>query len=333
MASHQAFAPLEQEPKFKVQRQKLRSRADDGTNDRKKEDVIALPPVRALATTSQENQIDRLQTPLNKWQIHRCATPNTTPCQEELVNEWLHRNHIQVVDRLPKMDPVVLTSRGTDVSKYISFIHPPPFSLKLLSGTTEEQKYRDKRNKLTQAPLPTCSSPCPRLLRCQRSDREMFAVNPVIRVGGGYRRLSWKVLDVLPSIGQYDPDVDSAYSCASCHANLQVVEKVTNSRGRVRSILTTPKQCHKCGAPTTNSQILAEKDLHESVVDTLHRGDSRFIVDHRRFKKSSVVHPSSGNNPADLHSNSPMDWRDDLESFRLHMSRQSQTEDDLDTIV
>ena len=140
-------------------------------------------------------------------------------------------------------------------------------------------------------------------------------------------------MDVLPSIGQYDPDVDSAYSCASCHANLQVVEKVTNSRGRVRSILTTPKQCHKCGAPTTNSQILAEKDLHESVVDTLHRGDSRFIVDHRRFKKSSVVHPSSGNNPADLHSNSPMDWRDDLESFRLHMSRQSQTEDELDTIV
>lgn len=62
----------------------------------------------ALATTSQENQADGLQTPLNKWQVHRCATPNTTPCQEELVNEWLHRNHIQVVDRLPKMDPVVL---------------------------------------------------------------------------------------------------------------------------------------------------------------------------------------------------------------------------------
>lgn len=62
----------------------------------------------ALATTSQENQTDGLQTPFNKWQIHRCATPNTTPCQEELVNEWLHRNHIQVVDRLPKMDPVVL---------------------------------------------------------------------------------------------------------------------------------------------------------------------------------------------------------------------------------
>ena len=40
------------------------------------------------------------------------------------------------------------TSRGTDVSKYISFIHPPPFSLKLLSGSTEEQKYREKRNKL-----------------------------------------------------------------------------------------------------------------------------------------------------------------------------------------
>ena len=138
-------------------------------------------------------------------------------------------------------------------------------------------------------------------------------------------------MDVLPSIGQYDPDVDPVYSCASCHANLQVVGKVTNSRGRVHSIFTTPKQCHKCGAPTTDSQIHTEKDLHESVIDTLHRGDSRFIVDHRRFKKSDVEQPSSRVNPEDLHFNSPMDWRDDLESFRLHMSRQSQTEDDLDT--
>lgn len=138
-------------------------------------------------------------------------------------------------------------------------------------------------------------------------------------------------MDVLPSIGQYDPDVDPVYSCASCHANLQVVGKVTNSRGRVHSIFTTPKQCHKCGAPTTDSQIHTEKDLHESVIDTLHRGDSRFIVDHRRFKKLGVEQPSSRVNPEDLHFNSPMDWRDDLESFRLHMSRQSQTEDDLET--
>ncbi|KAJ7352904.1 hypothetical protein OS493_033170 [Desmophyllum pertusum] len=69
----------------------------------------------------------------------------------------------------------------------------------------------------------------------------MFALNPVIRVGGGYRRLSWKVLDVLPSIGQYDPDLSPAYNCAVCNAILPVVEKVTNSRGQRRTILTTPK--------------------------------------------------------------------------------------------
>ena len=30
-----------------------------------------------------------------------------------MVNEWLHRNHIRVVERLPKMDPVVLVSLRT----------------------------------------------------------------------------------------------------------------------------------------------------------------------------------------------------------------------------
>ena len=140
-------------------------------------------------------------------------------------------------------------------------------------------------------------------------------------------------MDVLPSIGQYDPDEPAVYSCASCHATLPVVEKVTNSRGQLRSILTTPKRCHKCGAPTTNSKILTEKDLHESVVDTLHRGDSRFIVDHRRFEEAYAARSSPRNNAGDWHSNTPMDWRDDLESFRIHMSRQSQTEEDLDTRV
>ncbi|KAJ7352902.1 hypothetical protein OS493_033168 [Desmophyllum pertusum] len=109
MASHQTFLPPRQESKFNLQRASIRR--DDRTTDRKKEGLIALPPVQALATTSSENQSnqsDRLMTPFNKWQIQRCSTPNTNYCQEDLVNEWLHRNHIRVVEKLPKMDPIVL---------------------------------------------------------------------------------------------------------------------------------------------------------------------------------------------------------------------------------
>ena len=69
----------------------------------------------ALAATGSENQSDRLLTPLSKWQLQRCSTPSTNYCQEDMVNEWLHRNHIRVVDRLPKMDPVVL----------VRFLHRP----------------------------------------------------------------------------------------------------------------------------------------------------------------------------------------------------------------
>lgn len=137
------------------------------------------------------------------------------------------------------------------------------------------------------------------------------------------------MLDVLPSIGQYDPDLSPAYNCAVCNAILPVVEKVTNSRGQRRTILTTPKQCHACGAPTTEYQT--EKDLHESVLDTLHRGDSRFIVDHRRFQDSRHAHFSPKDNGGVWDSNSPVDWRDDMESFRIHMSRESQREEDLDS--
>lgn len=138
-------------------------------------------------------------------------------------------------------------------------------------------------------------------------------------------------MDVLPSIGQYDPDHSPAYACSVCNATLPVSEKVTNSRGQLRTILATPKECHKCGAPTTEYQMLTEKDLHESVLDTLHRGDPRFIVDHRRFQNSHAARFSPKNNSGIREPSSPVDWRDDIESFRLHMSRQSQREEDLDT--
>ena len=138
-------------------------------------------------------------------------------------------------------------------------------------------------------------------------------------------------MDVLPSIGQYDPDHSPSYICSECNATLPVTEKVTNSRGQLRTILATPKECHKCGAPTTEYQTLSEKDLHESVLDTLHRGDSRFIVDHRRFQNSHAARFSPKSNSGIREPSSPVDWRDDIESFRLHMSRQSQQEEDLNT--
>lgn len=46
MASHQTFVTPGQESRFTVHRNSLRSRRDDLTPDRKKEDSIALPPVR-----------------------------------------------------------------------------------------------------------------------------------------------------------------------------------------------------------------------------------------------------------------------------------------------
>ena len=119
--------------------------------------------------------------------------------------------------------------------------------------------------------------------------------------------------------------------CSACNATLPVTEKVTNSRGQLRTVLATPKECHKCGAPTTEYQTLTEKDLHESVLDTLHRGDSRFIVDHRRFQNSHAARFSPNNKSGIREPSSPVDWRDDMESFRLHMSRRSQREEDLDT--
>ena len=142
---------------------------------------------------------------------------------------------------------------------------------------------------------------------------------------------SCQVLDVLPSIGQYDTDYAPAHLCSVCNATLPVTQKVTNSRGQLRTILATPKECHKCGAPTAEYPTFAEKDLHESVLDTLHRGDSRFIVDHRRFQNSHAARFSPKNNNGIRESSSPMDWRDDIESFRLHMSRQSEYEEDLET--
>lgn len=141
---------------------------------------------------------------------------------------------------------------------------------------------------------------------------------------------SLQVLDILPSIGAYDQEFPPVYSCTSCHASLPVIEKVMNSRGQLRTILAAPKRCLSCGTPTTDYQAVKDGDLHESVRDTLHRGDSRFIVDHRKFEHSQIPSSNTKGGERGLNS-SPIDWRDDLDSFRLHMSRQSQHDDGLET--
>ena len=139
-----------------------------------------------------------------------------------------------------------------------------------------------------------------------------------------------QLLDVLPAIGQYDPDFSPGYRCTSCNARLLVTEKVTNSRGKIRTILATPKRCHKCGTPTMDYQAFTGNDLHESVLDTLSKRDSRFIVDHRRFNNARESPSSPRNNARVSPVSSSLDWHDDMESFRLHMSRQSQIDDQLE---
>lgn len=77
-------------------------------------------------------------------------------------------------------------------------------------------------------------------------------------------------------------------------------------------------------------QALTGNDLHESVLDTLSRRDSRFIVDHRHFNNARESRSSPKNNARVSPVSSSLDWHDDMESFRLHMSRQSQIDDELE---
>lgn len=77
-------------------------------------------------------------------------------------------------------------------------------------------------------------------------------------------------------------------------------------------------------------QALTGNDLHESVLDTLSRRDSRFIVDHRHYNNARESRTSPKNNARVSPVSSSLDWHDDMESFRLHMSRQSQIDDELE---
>lgn len=53
-------------------------------------------------------------------------------------------------------------------------------------------------------------------------------------------------------------------------------------------------------------------------------------MDHRKFEHSQIPSSNTKKSERELRS-SPIDWRDDIESFRIHMSRQSQHDDGLET--
>lgn len=53
-------------------------------------------------------------------------------------------------------------------------------------------------------------------------------------------------------------------------------------------------------------------------------------MDHRKFEHSQIPSSNTKKSEREL-SSSPIDWRDDIESFRLHMSRQSQHDDGQET--
>ena len=53
-------------------------------------------------------------------------------------------------------------------------------------------------------------------------------------------------------------------------------------------------------------------------------------MDHRKFEHSQIPSSNTKKSEREL-SSSPIDWRDDIESFRIHMSRQSQHDDGLET--
>lgn len=65
-----------------------------------------------LATANPEHQ-SRVKAiaPLSKWQIERYGTLQPEYCQKELVDYWLYRNNIRVVERLPKIDPAILVRK------------------------------------------------------------------------------------------------------------------------------------------------------------------------------------------------------------------------------
>ncbi|KAK3750165.1 hypothetical protein QZH41_015394, partial [Actinostola sp. cb2023] len=136
------------------------------------------------------------------------------------------------------------TNRGSDFSKFINFVFPPPYCLRFTSkGKQRRYSYQGSMGDIKER--------CPRLLRTQRDNRDLFSLNPVIRVGGGYRRLSWKTAEVLPSIGQTEKDVTSEFTCTTCGINLAVTQEILDDENVKRFVVTYPNICANCGRQVT----------------------------------------------------------------------------------
>ena len=152
-------------------------------------------------------------------------------------------------------------------------------------------------------------------------------------------------MNVLPGIEQTSSDVTSP-RCVNCGAPLGVTEELRDSRGNLQTMSSIPSDCQNCGTDTsylrTSPETLNEGG-HESVKETLAKGDARFIVDHRRRRrfthgaKSKRQSADQGSNckakdpvAAASEFDSVVDWRDDMDTFRVHMSRMEGEYEDLE---
>ncbi|XP_031573683.1 transcriptional regulator ATRX-like [Actinia tenebrosa] len=229
-----------------------RSKKDVREKMEKSRGEIQLP---RLPSTSGIMDIEkRTLGPLVEWQIHRATQhfPHALLRQQEtLVTDWLHRNHFKVSSRLPRLDPLVLTTRGADFGKFMNFIYPAPFSLRFKSDTTR-RRTQDERE------YTKIREPCARFLRSKRSKTDLLTLNPVVRVGGGYKRLTWKTWEVLPAIGQNSDDVTAVFTCTRCGANLAIPHEIIDNTGQIKLIITYPSNCANCGkevnTPRSNAQ-------------------------------------------------------------------------------
>ena len=66
--------------------------------------------ILARANPDHQSRVKAIA-PLSKWKIERCSTLQPEYCQKELVDYWLYRNNIHVVERLPKIDPAILVRK------------------------------------------------------------------------------------------------------------------------------------------------------------------------------------------------------------------------------
>ncbi|XP_032242088.2 uncharacterized protein LOC5516299 isoform X2 [Nematostella vectensis] len=337
MSSNQAILPYIDKNACLVQQHgkgMSRRRAIEQRIEKRRSEIR--PHCSSASSSKSDFEDDRKLSPLVKYQVQRsiCSAMDLSPrYQEAKVDEWLQKNRIKVRHKLPRLDPLTLTSRGVDMEKYINFIYPPPMCLKLRNGIPPRQR-RPSYEEVIAEP----KEPCPRLLRALHGKEHSLVLNPVVRVGGGYKRLTWKTAEVLPGIGQRPQDVTSAFTCATCGVNMAVSQEIMDGDGVMRVVVTYPSNCASCGkyVNARRRNMLEERALdygvpaHESVKQTIYRGNPGQVFDHRRFgnKDQDKKRRERRQRKDDEDYETEVDWRNDMDSFREHMSRADSVSDD-----